>query len=550
MTPSPHSPRPANEEATAGAPAPASHASDVLTPRRRLALVTISLAVALVIADGTVVNVVIPDIVADLAATSTQVQWIQEAYTLVFAALLLVFGVLADRVGRRRTLVAGLVVFAGASLAAQLAPTPDALVATRVAQGVGGAMILPTTLSLINAGYTGRARGIAFAVWGSTIGGMAAVGPLLGGWLATAVGWRWAFGINPPVCVVLVVATLALVDESRSPRPRSVDPVGAALSVIGLAALTFGLIEGRTLGWWWSMGAFTIGGWTWPLAISPVPVALAVAVASLAGLARWALVRARAGRDALIDVRLYRIPSFRDGSIVAAIVSMGEFGIILALPIWLQNVRGLTALQTGWLIVVLAAGSFASSGVAATLGRRMRAVTVVRLGLVAEIAGVGGVGVAVWLGPGWGWLVPALFVYGVGVGLATAQLTGVVLQDVPREDSGAASGAQSTARQLGSALGIAVLGTVLYATAGSVTADAIADAGTPPAQASVLAQAIVDSSGGLIAGLDADGQTAAADAGRAGFTAGTRDAAFAAAGALVVGLAATATLGRRREEAG
>src|SRR6478735_2000056 len=160
------------------------------TRRRWAGLVFISIAVSLIIVDSTIVNVAIPSIIDDLGISSTQVQWVQESYTLVFAALLLVFGTLADQWGRRRMLIIGISIFAVASVLAALAPTGELLIFARVIQGIGGAMILPTTLSLINATFRGRERGIAFAVWGSTIGGMAAVGPLLGGWLTTAFSWR------------------------------------------------------------------------------------------------------------------------------------------------------------------------------------------------------------------------------------------------------------------------------------------------------------------------------------------------------------------------
>src|SRR5512133_2206723 len=183
--------------------------------RRWAGLVFISIAVALIIVDSTIVNVAIPSIIDDLDITSTQVQWVQESYTLVFAALLLVFGTLADRYGRRRILLSGVVIFAVASVLAAFAQTGDLLIAARLVQGIGGAMVLPTTLSLINATFRGRDRGIAFAIWGSTIGGMVAVGPLLGGWLTTYYSWRWAFGINVPLGLVIIVGVLIFVSESK-----------------------------------------------------------------------------------------------------------------------------------------------------------------------------------------------------------------------------------------------------------------------------------------------------------------------------------------------
>ncbi|MBN9170915.1 MAG: MFS transporter, partial [Microbacterium sp.] len=232
--------------------------------RRWVGLVFISIAVSLIIVDSTIVNVAVPSIVDDLGISSTQVQWVQEAYTLVFAALLLVFGSLADRFGRRRMMLTGVAIFAVSSVAAALAPTGDLLILARLVQGVGGAMILPTTLSLINATFRGKERGLAFAVWGSTIGGMAAVGPLLGGWLTTDFSWRWAFGINVPLGIAIIVGVALTVAESREPERRGIDVVGAILSVVTTGSLVFGLVEGRTLGWWRTATPLRIGDWTWP----------------------------------------------------------------------------------------------------------------------------------------------------------------------------------------------------------------------------------------------------------------------------------------------
>ncbi len=230
--------------------------------RRWVGLVFISLAVSLIIVDSTIVNVAVPSIVDELKISSTEVQWVQEAYTLVFASLLLLFGSLADRVGRRRLMLIGVVIFALASVFAALAPDGRLLILARLVQGIGGAMILPTTLSLINATFRGRERGIAFAVWGSTIGGMAALGPLLGGWLTTAFSWRWAFGINVPLGLIILVGVFLTIEESREPVRRGLDIVGAALSVLLFGPLVFGLIEGRTYGWWSSDRPFSIAGWT------------------------------------------------------------------------------------------------------------------------------------------------------------------------------------------------------------------------------------------------------------------------------------------------
>jgi EmrB/QacA subfamily drug resistance transporter len=520
--------------------------SDISSRRRWAGLVFISIAVALIIVDSTIVNVAIPSIVDDLGITSTQVQWVQEAYTLVFASLLLVFGSIADRFGRRPMLLIGVVIFTLASIGAAAAPTGEALILARFVQGVGGAMILPTTLSLLNATFRGRERGIAFAVWGSTIGGMAAVGPLLGGWLTTAFSWHWAFLINVPLGILIVVGVLLTVGESRGSADR-VDVVGALLSIVTVGTLVFGLIEGRTYGWWKTEKKLTIGGWEWPFAISPIPIAFAIAVVGAIAFVAWGLHRRRVGRPTLIAFELFRIPSFRNGNVAAMIVSLGEFGIILALPLWLQFVLGFDALQTGLILLSLAIGSFVASGFAGAFSGRFAPVSVVRVGIAAEIVGIVGIGFAIAPDASWVPLVPALFVYGFGVGLATAQLTGVVLVDVPMSEGGQASGTQSTARQLGAALGIAILGTILFSTTSSVLTAALDDRGLPSAQRDQIVSAVVDSAGGAIAGLEQSPQThALAGDAKAAFSLGTRYATFAAAGFLVVGLAATFSLGSGR----
>ncbi|WP_374009447.1 DHA2 family efflux MFS transporter permease subunit [Leifsonia sp. LS-T14] len=511
-------------------------------------LVFISIAVALIIVDSTIVNVAIPAIVDELHIGSSGVQWVQESYTLVFAALLLVFGTLADRFGRRRMLLVGVAIFTLASLGAALAPSGAVLIGARLIQGVGGAMILPTTLSLINAGFRGRERALAFAVWGSTIGGMTALGPLLGGWLTTTYSWRWAFGINIPLGILIVIGVLATVSESRDTRASgSVDWVGALLSVVTSATLVFGLIEGRTYGWFLVDTRPVVAGWTWPFALSPVPIAFAIAVAGGVLFVVRGRARLRAGRSTMLALDLFRIPSFRNGNIAATIVSLGEFGIVLALPIWLQNVLGYSALDTGLILLALAIGSFVASGFAGAFGNRIPAVTVVRVGLAAEIVGVAGIGFVVSPTTAWGVLVPFLFVYGFGVGLATAQLTGVVLRDVPVEQSGQGSGTQSTARQIGSALGIAVLGTVLFASATAVLDGSLDDRGVPAAQRDRIVSAVIDSSGAAIAGLEQDPRTAPiAEDAKTAFSDGTRWAAYSAAGFLVIGLLATLSLGSGR----
>jgi EmrB/QacA subfamily drug resistance transporter len=528
--------------------------SPELVPARRkwAGLIFISLGVAMIIVDATIVNVAIPQVIKDLGITATDAQWVQDVYTLVFAALLLTAGRVADRLGRRLVFVAGIVVFVAGSVLAALAGSGVALIASRVVQGVGGSMILPTSLSLLNAGFRGRERGIAFAVWGSTIGGTAALGPLLGGWLTTSFSWRWAFGINVPIGVAVIAGLLLLVPESRGSEPeRGNDVAGAVLTAIGLAGIVFALIEGRSDGWWTRTRPVSLLGVNVTTPLSPVPVAAAIGAASLVAFAFVERRRNRLGQAVLLDFRLFSIPSFRNGNIAAAIVSLGEFGILFALPLWIENVLGLTAFDTGLILLPLAVGSFAASGFGAQVGATRGALFVVRLGIALEIAGVLGLGLAVSAHTAPWELVIPLFVYGIGIGLATAQLTGVVLADVPVSQSGQGSGTQSTARQIGSALGIAILGTILFSVLGSQLRIELASSGLPPAAQAAIVTSVKDSAGASIPALKTRPATASAarDAQRALSTA-ARWTAVSAAGFLVLGLVASLSLGASRRPAG
>ena len=515
--------------------------------RRWLGLFFIALGVAMIIVDATIVNVAVPQIIKDLGITSSDAQWVQEVYTLVFAALLLVWGRLADRYGRRLLFVAGAAGFAAASVLAAFARSGPELIGSRVLQGIAGAMMLPTSLSLLNAGFRGRDRAIAFAVWGSTIGGTAALGPLLGGWLTTSYSWRWAFGINIPLSIAVVAGTLLLVPESRElSSARGNDLAGALLSVLGFGGIVFGLIQGRTYGWGARTGPVSLAGFGWRWPVSPVPVAFSTGVICLAAFAAVELRRNAAGRVVLLDLRLFAIASFRNGNIAAAIVSLGEFGLLFALPLWFENVRGYSAFRTGIALLPLAIGSFAASGLGAQLARQRGPVFAVRLGIVLEIAGVAGIGVVAGPATVWWATVPVLFVYGLGVGLATAQLTGVVLADVPVANSGQASGTQSTSRQIGSAFGIAILGTVLFSALGAQFSQRLSGIpGLPAGQRSALVNAVKQSAGAVIGQLAASPRTAAAAAvAKQAFSQATRLTAFTAAAFLALGLLASLSLGR------
>jgi EmrB/QacA subfamily drug resistance transporter len=531
---------------------------------RWIGLIFISMAISLVIIDGTIVNTIFPAVIKDLALSSTQVQWVQESYVLVFASLLLVWGSVADRIGRRRLLVIGILIFIAASVWAGFSTDAGSMILARIVQGIGGAMVLPTTLSLVNANFQGKERGIAFAIWGSTIGGMVAVGPVLGGWLATDFDWRWAFNVNAPLGVIIIAGLLYFVTESKQAhREGGIDLVGAAISVVMFATLVFGLIEGRTYGWFEVNPAnqFELFGFKWATTgISVIPVSLLISAIFITIFVLWERKRDRAHKNVLLDLGLFRIGSFRNGSLAAMIISMGEFGLIFALPLWLQNVEGLNAVSSGIVLLWLAGGAFLASGVGGALNGKLSPVNAIRIGVFLELIGVAGIAFVASTEGGWAGIAPFLTVYGVGVGLATAQLTGVIMVDVPVEKTGQASGSQSTVRQIGSALGIAVLGTVLFTSTQTAIEERVSEV---PAIAQMspmmsenfgkqIAQPVVETSGAIIpaladelgqVGVPADVAEQVVAAAGEGFTDGVKATGWTATFFLALGLLSTFGLG-------
>lgn len=468
---------------------------------RWIGLATLSIGVAMIIVDATIVNVAVPSIIQDLDIDSTTAEWVNTVYALVFAALLITLGRLGDVFGRRRLYIGGLVVFMAASVLAGAAPTGELLIAARILQGVGGAMILPSTQSILNANFQGHDRAIAFGIWGATIGGVAAIGPLLGGWLTTYLSWRWAFYINVPVALVAIAGTLRYIGESKDEDAKpGFDLPGFLLITFGLGAFVFGLIEGRSYGWWTPTQPFTFLGWTWPLeSVSIIPFALGAGIVAIGVFGIVELSRMRAGKFFLFDFTLWSYRGFRFGNLAGTIVALGEFGLLFALPLFLQAVLGYSAFETGLVFLSLALGAFFAAPGAASLARRFGPRWVVTTGMLLEAIGIIVTTLLISSSVTGLELAVPLFVYGVGVGFATAQLTSIVLADVPVGRSGLASGANSTLRQVGSALGIAILGTVLFTSLVDQSASNVAAAFPGlPAPCADLVTTLVDESAGQI----------------------------------------------------
>jgi len=434
--------------------------------RRWLALVVLALSLLLVIMDGTIVNVAIPSIRTDLNASLADVEWVNSIYSLIFAMTLILWGKLGDIHGRRRIFILGLLVFGAGSMLSGTAVSAQMLIGMRVIQALGAAMLFPTALAIINSTFTrGKERGIAFGVWGMTAGVAAALGPLLGGWVVTNATWRWGFYINIPIIIIAIIGALLFVPESQKEGTSGrLDILGALLGGLGLGGIIFGLIEGQTYGWWQPKATFTLFGWQWPLDnISPIPFTI-IGGALLLLLFVWYELRLqRQGSEPLFEFSLFQYRSYRFGLITQAIITLGEFSLIFVLSLFLQSIQGLSAWETGLAILPLALAAFITAPIGGRLVGRVGAKPIVFSGMVLETAAL------FWLSSiisveltAAGMRLP-LLLYGMGIGLATSQINNIVLADVPPIKSGIASAGSSTVRQVGSALGIAIVGTVLAA---------------------------------------------------------------------------------------
>jgi EmrB/QacA subfamily drug resistance transporter len=415
--------------------------------RRRwyiLGVLTFSLLV--VVLDNTILNVALKTI-ADpeigLGSTQSQLEWAINSYTLVFAGLLFTFGVIGDRLGRKRVMVGGMAVFAVASLLSAYAQSPDQLIWARALMGLGGAAIMPQTLSIITNVFEPHERARAIGIWSGAVGLAIAIGPVTGGLLLQHFWWGSVFLINVPVIVLGAVLMVFLVPDSRNPEPGRLDPTGVLLSIAGLVALSYGIIQGGER-----------GSWLEPGVLGPIAAGAAV-------LALFVWHEARSDHPAF-DVRLFRDPRLSAAVAAIALCFFAAAGVFFFAGFYLQSVRGLSALQSGAMLLPFAAAQLMFSPRSTALVRRYGAKAVCTGGLLLVAAALAAYPV---LGVGTGtplWVMGAIFfVQGAGMAHVMAPATESVMSALPREKAGAGSALNNTARQVAVAMGVAVLGSVV-----------------------------------------------------------------------------------------
>jgi EmrB/QacA subfamily drug resistance transporter len=479
--------------------------------RRWQALGVLALSLLVITMGNTILNVGLPTIRADLDASSSQLQWIVDSYLLVFAGLLLAAGSLGDRFGRKRALVAGLITFGVGSILAALSETSTALIASRGLMGLGAAGIMPTTLSILTNIFPSNERPKAIAAWAAVSGLGIAVGPISGGFLMEHFAWNSIFLINLPVVAVCLAGALVLVPNSRDPDSPRIDLPGAVLSIAGLSAIVWALIEAPERGWGEPM----------------ILTAFAAGAAIIAAFIAWE----RHTDHPMLDVRVFRNLRFSAASVSITFVFFALMGVMYFLTTYLQSVLGYSALEAGTATLPIAAGMILASKVSVSLTRRLGTKFSVASGL-ATVAG-SLVMIAMFDADTTGLQIAmALGTMGQGIGLAMSPATDAIMSALPRAKAGIGSAMNDVVREVGGTLGIAILGSLLTSSYGSGMDDAVAGL---PSEAS---EAATDSVGGaheVAAQLGGGAGAKLADVANSAFVDAMATTATLAAAAAVIG---------------
>src|SRR5215208_108447 len=430
--------------------------------KRWWTLLILSTALLVISLDNTILNVALPTIERELDASSGALQWIVDSYTLVFAGLLLTMGALGDRFSRRGALISGLVIFGTASLASAFAESANMLIASRALMGIGGALIMPTTLSILTNVFPAEERPKAIGIWAAVAGIGVGIGPAAGGFLLEQFDWTAVFIVNVPIVVIALLATPKLVPDSRDSEQKQLDPLGALLSTAGLGLLTAAIIQAPD--WGWTDGRILAG--------------FAASAVVLAGFVAWELRSA----SPMLDVRLFKIRRFTGASTSIGLVFFALFGAIYFLTQYLQGVLDYTPLQAGLRMLPVAAGLIVGGPLSAKLAGRVGTRTVVAAGLTVVAA-------ALFLltgaetDSGYSLVAISLVLLGLGMGATMAPATESIMSSVPLGNAGVGSAMNDTVRMVGGTLGVAILGSLLSSSYGADMEPAVKSLPEPAADA-------------------------------------------------------------------
>jgi len=413
--------------------------------KRWIGLGFLGISLLMIALDNTVLNLALPSIANDLGASASELQWIVDAYVLVFAALLLTMGSIGDRIGRKKMLQAGLVVFVICSLLAALSTSTEMLIASRALMGIGGAIVLPATLSILTATFRDpRERGRAIALWAATFALGAGIGPLVGGWLIEHFSWSAVFYINLPVAAVGLIGGYYFLMESRDESPARVDLPGVLLSIAGLFALVYGIIEAGADGWSAVNVLYSFGA----------------AVVLLSAFAWWE----RRCPNAMLPLRFFKNMSFTGSSLALTLVMFAMFGSMFFISQYFQSVQGYTPLQAGVRLLPMALASFVAAAMSARVAELIGTKLTVALGILVSAGGLFYLSQVAEVDTSYLVIVGGICITALGMGTTMSPSTNSIMGSLPVRKAGVGSAMNDTTRQVGGALGVAVLGAVMNST--------------------------------------------------------------------------------------
>lgn len=426
----------------------------------------LSLALAIILIDATLLNVSLATIIRDLNTDIQSIQWVITAYSLTIAALMITGGRLGDLFGRKKMFVTGAILFAIGSFIASISlNVPTMIVGESLIEGVGAALMMPATASLLVTKYKGRDRGIAFGIWGGVAAAATAIGPILGGYLTTYHSWRWGFRINIFVAAILVLGSFLIHEYRETKEKPTLDWIGVLLSSVGLLSLVFGIIESSTYGWIKAKEVFVAFGHTLNLGGYSITLpAVVIGLIILIAFGIWESQLEKRGVTPLVSLHLFGNRQFTASMVTTSIISLGQAGLIFSVPVFMQAVRGADAFHTGLVMLPMSLTALFIAPIAGGLIHRVAPKRLVQLGLLSSTIGYTILALTLNVdSTSSSFVIPFIFM-GLGMGATMSSISNLTLSAVSPEQSGEASGVNNTLRQLGATLGTAVIGAILIST--------------------------------------------------------------------------------------
>jgi EmrB/QacA subfamily drug resistance transporter len=458
-----------------------------------LPLIILSLGFTIIILDTTILNVSLRTIINDLHTNIQSIQWVITAYSLMLASFTVTGGRLGDLFGRKKMFMLGAVIFAIGSFIASISPSVGVLIAGEaIIEGVGAALMMPATMSLIVSNYKGRDRQIGFGVWGAIAGGAAALGPVVGGWLTTYTSWRWAFRINVGVAALLLIGSLFIAESQDREEKPSLDIVGVILSALGLLSLVFGFIKASDYGWFIMKETVTFFGLTFlqgGISLVPLFVLLGVLILFLFGL--WENHVSKQGKTPLVSLSLFKNQQFTIAIAITSILALGQSGLSFAIPVFLQAVKHLNALDTGFAMLPMTLTLLVAAPTSAMMSKYISPKRIIQIGLFISAIGFltlrAGIQVTA---TAWA-LVPGFVLFGAGMGFMMSQLSNLAVSAVSVQEAGEVSGVNTTFRTVGQTLGSAIIGAILISSLSANLVNGVTSSTViPTAQKSIMSQAV------------------------------------------------------------